>query len=62
MPIYTYLCTNSKCGEKYEILVLKKEDEPSSCKKCGSKLEKIISKTNFKLNGSGWYRDGYSKK
>lgn len=60
MPIYEYFC--KECDKVYEILVFNGKDEPEKCEKCGSLLEKIISKANFKLNGSGWYKDGYSSK
>lgn len=41
MPIYEYRCGN--CGERVEVLVRSKNDEPR-CPNCGSTLlEKLIS-------------------
>lgn len=55
MPIYEYKC--SKCGKQKE--VFQKVDDPCPiC--CNEGMKKQLSRTSFKLNGGGWYRDGYS--
>jgi len=60
MPIYEYKC--KECGHKFEVLILCNEDPKLRCENCRSlNLEKIISHTNFKLNGNGWSKDGYTK-
>lgn len=60
MPIYEYKC--KKCGEIYEV-VQKIDDKPlKTCKdeKCEGKLEKLISKSSFKIEGYSYAND-YSK-
>jgi len=60
MPIYEYVC--DKCGTLLEV-VQKMSDRPlSRCKKCGGKLERIISRSSFVLKGSGWYVTDYARK
>ena len=60
MPIYEYRCTS--CGDLSEVLQ-KVHDKPlTKCKKCGGKLEKLISRTSFQLKGSGWYVTDYGRK
>ena len=52
MPIYEYRCT--KCRTVNEFLVGVGIDSPEiQCSKCGnSQLQKIFSKSNFKINDS----------
>ena len=58
MPIYTYRC--EKCGAQEEHLQ-KVDDEPvETCQECGGDLKRIIKGTSFKLEGGGWYKDGYA--
>ncbi len=58
MPTYTYKC--KFCGEK-EIKQSIKDDKLNTCPECNSdNFERLISNGNFILNGSGWYKDGYS--
>jgi putative FmdB family regulatory protein len=60
VPIYEYQCT--KCGEVFEAFQ-KITDEPlGQCKFCGSKVEKLISHSNFQLKGSGWYLTDYARR
>ncbi len=60
MPLYEYQC--KKCHHEFEI-VQKFSDTPvRKCPRCGKTgVTKKISKTAFRLKGSGWFRDGYSK-
>lgn len=61
MPVYEYTCT--KCNENFEIEhSIKETNKQHLCKECSALLKRKISKTSFVLKGSGWYRDGYSKK
>lgn len=58
MPTYTYRCQS--CGEK-EIKQSIKDEKLINCPECKSNdFERLISNGNFILNGSGWYKDGYS--
>lgn len=60
MPIYQYVC--EKCGSHIEVIQKVGDAPPKRCQKCRGKLEKVISRTSFKLKGSGWYQTDYSKK
>ena len=60
MPIFEFEC--EKCGERKEIIVLNNEfNEIQICENCKNIMKKVISTTNFKLKGKGWYKDGYQK-
>lgn len=60
MPIYEYRCQG--CEDEFEA-IQKMSDRPlRKCKKCGGKLEKLLSRTSFVLRGGGWYADGYGEK
>lgn len=61
MPIFQYACSDETCDGEAEALVLKGEDEPQACPKCGKPLKKVMGKTSFRLKGGGWFKDGYSK-
>lgn len=59
MPIYEFKC--QKCEEYFELLVMKKEneDEEMKCPKCGAQsFERIMSTTNFSVNGSACSSSG----
>jgi len=59
MPTYQYQCP--ACGETKE-RVQRITDQPVRIQcECGTRMRRIISATNFVLNGKGWARDGYSK-
>lgn len=59
MPIYEYRCT--ACGHLIEV-IQKHGDKPlTKCTECSGKLEKLISRTAFRLKGGGWYAEGYGK-
>ena len=59
MPIYEFVCEDCDCVfdrlQKYD-------DENPACPECTGNTAKIISAPSFVLKGSGWYKDGYSKK
>jgi len=60
MPIYEFQCP--KCGKitvKYDIPITSTLRK-IACSFCGEEASKIISSSTFKLDGSGWYKDGYS--
>ena len=59
MPFYEFECENGHEDEK--LLSIKKSTEEYLCKECGLPLRKKISKSDFVLKGSGWYKDGYVK-
>jgi putative FmdB family regulatory protein len=60
MPIYEYQCR--KCKSHTEAFQ-KVNDKPlTKCKKCGGRLEKMISAPAIQFKGSGWYVTDYSGK
>ncbi len=58
MPIYEYVC--KKCGNLVEVFQKVSDPGPKTCEKCGGRLARVISNTNFQLKGGGWYKDLYS--
>ena len=59
MPSYEYKCL--KCGI-FEIEQKIVDPKLEWCPTCGEKIERLISSGNFLLKGTGWFKDGYSKK
>ena len=70
MPLYEYEC--QKCGNKFEKIVKFNSPNPTCTlaiptvdnnvlERCDGETKKLISKSNFKLKGEGWYKDGYTK-
>lgn len=60
MPIYRYNC--EKCGSQVEVMQKVSDAPLKRCRKCRGKLGKVVSRTSFKLKGSGWYATDYSSK
>ena len=57
MPIYNYKCET--CDHEME-RVQKYDDPAPACERCEGKTARTIpTRTNFKLKGIGWARDGY---
>lgn len=52
MPIIEYECL--KCGNAEEIVKKIDDESPEICPKCGDKMARRISSTNFNLKGYGW--------
>ena len=60
MPLYDYEC--GACGHTFETQQGIKEKRLDLCPKCGlHELMRLISNTNFVLDGSGWADSGYDK-
>lgn len=60
MPIYEYECR--KCKAHMEVFQKVSDKPPSKCRKCGGKLEKLISAPAIQFKGSGWYVTDYAGK
>ncbi len=56
MPIYEYDCP--KCG-RFEKSQRITEAALRSCARCGARVQRLISSTNFALKGTGWYATDY---
>lgn len=60
MPMYEFKC--SKCEHITE-RICRIDDFPIvRCEMCWQPAPRIVSKSTFRLKGSGWYKDGYNKK
>ncbi|HKS28184.1 MAG TPA: FmdB family zinc ribbon protein [Pyrinomonadaceae bacterium] len=60
MPIYEYQC--KKCNAHTEVMQ-KVSDKPLvKCRKCGGRLEKLLSAPAIQFKGSGWYVTDYAGK
>lgn len=61
MPLYEYFCDN--CRQTTEKLEAYSEQSVKNCDICGSikSAYKVISRTSFTLDSSGWYKQAYTK-
>lgn len=55
--LYEYKC--DKCGKEKEVLQKVDDPAPECCKK---PMRRLISKSNFILKGTGWYKTDYADK
>jgi len=60
MPIYEFRCT--KCNAIIEVFQKFSDKSPTRCKKCGGRLEKMISAPAVQFKGEGWYVTDYARK
>lgn len=63
MPFYEYRC--KKCGEKLTKLVrMDLSNAPKECEKeeCKGELERVLSASNAKFVGSGFYQTDFKNK
>ena len=60
MPIYEYEC--KKCKAHIEVFQRVSDKQPTKCRKCGGRLEKLLSAPAIQFKGSGWYVTDYAKK
>src|SRR5215470_9072853 len=60
MPIYEFKCT--KCNNTIEVFQKLSDKSPTRCKKCGGRLEKMISSPAIQFKGEGWYVTDYARK
>jgi putative FmdB family regulatory protein len=60
MPIYEFECR--KCKAHIEVFQKVNDKHPTKCRKCGGRLEKLISAPAIQFKGSGWYVTDYSDK
>jgi putative FmdB family regulatory protein len=61
MPIYEYRC--GACGHHLEALQKMTDSPLRKCPDCGkSQLKRLISASQFRLKGSGWYETDFKNK
>ncbi len=58
MPIYEFECR--KCKSHTEVFQKMKDKLPTKCRKCGGRLEKLVSASAIQFKGSGWYVTDYA--
>ena len=58
MPIYEFEC--KKCKARSEVLQKLNDKLPVKCRKCGGRLEKLVSASAIKFKGTGWYVTDYA--
>src|SRR5882672_12288157 len=60
MPIYEFEC--KKCKAHLEVFQKLNDKPPAKCRKCGGRLEKLVSASAFQFKGTGWYVTDYASK
>lgn len=60
MPIFEFRC--KKCKAHIEVYKKFSAKSPSKCKKCGGRLEKVVSAPAIQFKGQGWYVTDYGGK
>lgn len=60
MPIYEFECR--KCKAHLEVFQKLSDKPPAKCRKCGGRLEKLVSASAFQFKGTGWYVTDYASK
>ena len=61
MPIYEYRC--GACGHHLEALQKMSDAPLRKCPDCGkSQLKRLVSASQFRLKGSGWYETDFKNK
>ena len=61
MPIYEYRC--SACGHDLEALQKMTDAPLRKCPECGkAQLKRLVSASQFRLKGSGWYETDFKNK
>src|SRR2546423_11104166 len=58
MPIYEFECR--KCKDHLEVFQKMSDKPPVKCRKCGGRLEKLVSASAIQFKGSGWYVTDYA--
>lgn len=60
MPTYDLVCTNKKCGHRFEQVAKMSECNTIKCPKCGKKTKIIPHATGIIFRGSGWESKKYN--
>ena len=61
MPIYEYQCRS--CNHEFETIQNMNDPVLTTCPDCGEEsLKKIISLSDFRLKGDGWYETDFKTK
>lgn len=57
MPTYQYACTDSECGNRFELVQKFTDPAADECPVCGSPVRKVFSSVGVVFKGSGFYRN-----
>jgi putative FmdB family regulatory protein len=56
MPTYQYACTNTDCGNQFELVQSFTDAAASECPVCGGPVRKVDGSVGIVFKGSGFYR------
>src|SRR5215470_6155265 len=56
MPTYQYACTNTDCGNRFELVQKFTDPAASECPVCEGPVRKVYSSVGVVFKGSGFYR------
>ncbi len=59
MPIYEFECT--KCKAHTEVFQKMNDRQPTKCRKCGGRLERLVSASAIQFKGPGFYLTDYGR-
>jgi putative FmdB family regulatory protein len=59
MPIYEFECT--KCKAHTEVFQKMNDKQPTKCRKCGGRLERLVSASAIQFKGAGFYLTDYGR-
>jgi len=56
MPTYQYACTNTECGNRFELVQSFSDPSVTECPVCGQAVRKVYGSVGVVFKGSGFYR------
>ena len=56
MPTYQYACTNTSCGNRFELVQAFTDPSVTECPVCGQAVRKVYGSVGVVFKGSGFYR------
>jgi putative FmdB family regulatory protein len=56
MPTYQYACTNTSCGNRFELVQAFTDPSVTECPVCGQPVRKVYGSVGVVFKGSGFYR------
>ena len=63
MPLYDFKCETCERVEEMLLSSAGSSDIKLTCPDCETEtMKRLIGLSSFKLEGGGWYKDGYEKK
>ena len=57
MPTYQYACTDTECGNRFELVQSFTDPAASECPVCTGPVRKVYSSVGVVFKGSGFYRN-----